>query len=158
MCALWKMVFTHHPLTLIRPPSWRIKDHNVFLCLVGIIRIVIWTRQQEEFLGGEKFSSCQPILFVSVPLSLSWYESLFNLCSSSEEFVLAFYRDLRTAILKFSKDKHSFLIMSHPVPLQDFLIIFARVAKCNISVLCLCRCIQSFYSSVLSFYQLSSEI
>ena len=29
--------------------------HNVFLCLLGIIRVVIWTTPQEEFHEGESF-------------------------------------------------------------------------------------------------------
>ncbi|CAE1276092.1 unnamed protein product [Acanthosepion pharaonis] len=46
----------------IVPPLTK-AEHYVFICLLWVMRVVIWTTRQKEFHGREKFSSSQLILF-----------------------------------------------------------------------------------------------
>lgn len=44
-------------------PSISRDQHYVLLCLLGIMRMVVWTTRQKEFHAGEKFSSLQLVSF-----------------------------------------------------------------------------------------------
>lgn len=44
-------------------PSMSRDQHYVLLCLLGIMRMVVWTTRQKEFHAGEKFSSLQLVSF-----------------------------------------------------------------------------------------------
>lgn len=51
-------------------PQMKRNEHYVFLCLLGIMRVVIWMTRQKEFYGGEKFSSSQLVLFFKHQLKI----------------------------------------------------------------------------------------
>ncbi|CAE1168983.1 unnamed protein product [Acanthosepion pharaonis] len=38
-------------------------EHYVFCCLLGVMRVVMWTTRQKEFYDGEQFTSSQLILY-----------------------------------------------------------------------------------------------